>query len=102
MTTRTEIAEATRPRTRRGTHDGDDLHCTYTVTTQRTFAGVDGAGEALYSTEVTDVTLLSLTLRFGTHPVNDAVLLMPSEIAEDRREAIEEQIRRAIVESEDR
>ena len=96
MIRRTEIAEAEQPRTKRDALDLHDLHCTFTITRQQTFCGVDGAGEALYSTEVTDVTLLSLTLRFGTHPVDDAVLFMPSELSDDRRAAVEEQIKRAI------
>ncbi|TXH49468.1 MAG: hypothetical protein E6Q97_22640 [Desulfurellales bacterium] len=96
MIRRSEIADAETPRTKRDSLDLHDLHCTSTVTRQQHFAGTDGAGEALYETEITDVTLLSLTLRFGTHPVDDAVLLMPSELTEDRRAAIEEQVRRAI------
>jgi hypothetical protein len=97
MIRRTEIAEAEKPRTRTRVLDLNDITCTYRVTTQRTFAGADGAGEALYETEITDVTLLGLILRFGTHPVNDAVLLMPSELAEDRRQDIEAKIKRAIL-----
>lgn len=96
MIRRTEIREAETPRTTYDSLDLHDLHCTFHVTRQQTFCGVDGAGEALYSTEITDVTLLSLTLRFGTHPVDDAVLFMPSELSDDRRAAIEAKIKRAI------
>lgn len=95
MIRQAEIAEAEKPRTKRDSLDLHDLHCTFKVTTQQKFAGVDGAGQALYTTE-TDVELLSLTLRFGTHPIEDAVLLMPCEIAEDSRASIEEKIKRAV------
>jgi hypothetical protein len=100
MIRQSEITEATTPRTRRGVLDLDAIHCTYTVTTQKTFEGIDGAGEALYSTEVTDVTLLSLTLRFGPHPVDDAVVLMACELTEDRRAAVEEQIRNRLTQGD--
>jgi hypothetical protein len=98
MIRQNEITEATQPRTRRGVLDLDAIVCTYTVTTQQTFEGIDGAGEALYTTEITDVTLLSLTLRFGEHPVADSVVMMACELTEDRRAAVEEQIKRRLLE----
>ena len=95
MITRTEIREAELPRTANRTLDLDAIVCTYRLTTTRTFAGTDGAGEALYDEE-REVELLAMLLRFGTHPVDDAVLFMPSELSDDRRAAVEEQIKRAI------
>ena len=95
MIRRSEIREAELPRTATRTLDHDNIVCTYRLTTTRTFAGVDGAGEAMYDAEH-DVELLSMTLRFGEHPVDDAVLLMPSEISDDRLAAIEEQIRKRL------
>lgn len=95
MIRRSEIAEAETPTRVRRTLDLDSIICAYRLTTTRTFAGVDGAGEALYDEE-REVELLSMVLRFGEHPVDDAVLLMPSEISDDRLAAIEEQIRKRL------
>ena len=95
MITRSEIREAELPRTASRTLDHDNIVCTYRLTTTRTYAGTDGAGEALYDEE-REVELLSMILRFGER-VADAVVIMPSELSDDRRAAIEEQIKRAIV-----
>lgn len=95
MITRTEIREAEQPTRVRRTLDLDSIICTYRLTTTRTFAGVGGAGEAMYTAEQ-EVELLSMVLRFGTHPVDDAVLFMAGELSEDRRAAIEEQIRKRL------
>lgn len=95
MIRRTEIREAELPRTANRTLDLDAIVCTFRLTTTRTFAGTDGAGEALYDEEY-DVELLSMILRFGTHPLDDVVVLMPCELSDDRRAAIEEQIKKRL------
>lgn len=95
MIRRTEIREAETPQRVCRTLDLDSIICTYRLTTTRTFAGVGGAGEALYDEE-REVELLSMTLRFGSHPVDDAVLFMAGELSEDRRAAIEEQIKKRL------
>lgn len=94
MIRRSEIREAELPRTASRTLDMDAIVCTYRLTTARTFAGTDGAGEALYDEE-REVELLSMILRFGER-VADAVAIMPSEMSDDRRAAIEEQIKKRL------
>lgn len=99
MIRRTEIREAELPRTADRTLDLDAIVCTYRLTTTRTFAGVGGAGEALYTAEQ-EVELLSMVLRFGEHPLTDSVVLMPCELSDDRRAAIESQIRKHVEDSD--
>lgn len=98
MIRRTEIREAELPRTANRTLDLDAIVCNYRLTATRHFAGTDGAGEALYDEEY-EVELLSMILRFGER-VADAVVIMPSELAEDRRAAIEEQIAKHVEDSD--
>lgn len=95
MIRRTEILEAETPTRVRHTLDLDSIVCTYRLTTTRKFFGVGGAGEALYTVEQ-EVELLSMVLRFGEHPLSDAVVLMPCELSDDRRAAIEEQIKKHV------
>lgn len=99
MIRRTEIREAETPQRVRRTLDLDSIVCTYRLTTTRTFAGVGGAGEAMYTAEH-GVELLSMVLRFGEHPLSDAVVLMPCELSDDRRAAIEEQIAKHVEDSD--
>lgn len=95
MIRRSEIREAETPQRVRRTLDLDNIVCTYRLATTRTYAGVDGAGEALYDEEY-EVELLSMILRFGERMFADSVVIMPSELAEDRRAAVEEQIRKRL------
>lgn len=94
MIRRSEIRESELPRTTNRTLDLDAIVCTYRLTTTRHFAGTDGVGEALYDEE-REVELLSMILRFGER-VADAVAIMPSEMSDDRRAAIEEQIKKRL------
>ncbi len=91
-----EITEAETPVSKSGKLDLSDIVADYRYTVTQTYAGCDGAGEALYETKITDVEVLCMILKFGTHPVKDAVVLMPSELAENRRQDIEAKIQRAI------
>lgn len=99
MIRRSEIREAEQPTQVRRTLDLDSIVCIYRLTTTRKFFGVGGEGEAMYTVEH-EVELLSMVLRFGAHPLDDAVVLMPCELSDDRRAAIEAQIRKHVEDSD--
>lgn len=97
MILRTEITEATRPRTRTRLFDLDSVRYTAIVTTQLIYRGQQGDGQAMYESELRDLQLVGVVLCFDGRDV----ALSARELLGSKVEEIEERLR-LIVEAEDK